>query len=242
MEGTPDAAANSNSATVCLMENEDFLSGLYVPSERHFTDPEADARVPGPDSELHLDAGWSWSGPWMREDWTPTESGRRRRWRRDKSRAEWVILEPPAPGGAAEPAAAGASTWTRLYSTFRTFSSSLLQPAADRTAPVNVRRVRAVVALARLLAADHALLPLCEMIENARGAAAGVAAAAAGLKAHAVAHWLEDGGDAVKASKVGGRFFAFSFLFVRTRLERCWRRWGGWRGRRTRRATSIWRR
>jgi hypothetical protein len=66
----------------------------------------------------------------------------------------------------------------------------LLQPAPGRAAPVNVRRVRAVVALARLLAADTALLPFAELIEAGRGSPAAVVAAAEALKAHVSALWL----------------------------------------------------
>ncbi len=215
MEAGPDGG--SAVASVALLEHEAFVGGAYVPAERHFTDERGDTRMPGPDSELHIGAGWTWTGAWSKEDWQAIDNGRQRLWRREKSRApEWVILDPglsgasspPTPGTAPPPppaaagavAADGASAWGRLYSTIRTISTNLLLPtAADKQPPVNVARFRAVVALARLLVADASLLPFGEMIEATRGA--GVAAAAEALKTFVIGHWLEKGETAEVAGK-----------------------------------------
>jgi hypothetical protein len=149
---------------VCIVENEDFVGGLYAPSERHYTDL-AGARSPGPESELLLGHGWFWSGvAWSKGDWEATLDGRRRKWLREKSRNvpdQWVIMD------SREETAATATPWTRLYATFRTLSSTLLplQGTVDNK-KVNVERFRAVMALTRVLARYDVLAPAVELLES----------------------------------------------------------------------------
>lgn len=151
---------------VSVVEHEDFVGGLYVPSARHFTD-EAGARSPGPESSgLLLGEGWHWATPdWAQTAWQTTSTGRSRVWRREKTRTApdtWVLMDTREEEATATP-------WTRLYTTFRSFSSSLLplqQGSTEKRPAPNVPRIRATMALARTLASVEGLGPAAEALET----------------------------------------------------------------------------
>ncbi len=202
------SSADASSVLVSVVEHEDFVGGLYVPSVRPFTDLSG-ARSPAPSSALLLGEGWRWAASaWTRRAWTLSEAGRSRLWTRPKtpinSNSEpWVLVEAEEPQQTANSSnTPSSSTWTRLYTTFRTLSSSLLplqnqqqqqqaslqeqQALWQRT----VGRARAVLSLARVLARSVDLVASLELLESDDRAALGRAAAA--LRSAVSEQWLDE--------------------------------------------------